>query len=242
MDAKKKKTLIIAGISVLVATGIAIGVGIAVNRYVQRKKESEMEILLKIARNEGSMSEADYKNYRTLLFLDDYQLPASLQNAFNKMRPYLVSAGAKMQANQITEGLKDLAKAKSLAPSDPMLKSQYNTVESLLVEAFKLNAPNTNIQEKINSAKEKSAGFWPSLLYLHPIGAIYNVASGYSEHQWRDARQWVERNVNDNVQKNLNFNKKLMGLDMNTKKLYSEAFKAISGGKDYFKTQKDNLK
>ncbi len=242
MEQKTKKVLGSKFIAPIVIAGVII-VGTAVYFIVKaaRKKKLEGEVLtlLNIAKAEGQMSEPDYQKFRKLMYVQDYRLPSNLFNAFEKIKPLLISAGNSIRSGYAQSSQQYFSEIRGKIDREPAaVKNMYNTVESLLSEAFKLGATSATIQDKINSSKRKSASFWQSLLYLHPIGTVYNVRSGYTESQWEDAKRFFDEQTISLLPENVAFNTKLLSQDFNTLKLFNDAYSALSGGKDYFALQK----
>lgn len=234
---KKRTVVLIASAALLILLGTTTY--IIVQKARKKKLEGEIDTLLTIARNEGKMTENDYQKYRKLMYMQDFNLPSNYQAAFNKIKPLLQSAGNSIRNGYAVSSQQYFADIRSRMQGEPTtVKNMYNIVEGLLAEAFKLNAPNASIQEKINSSKEKSQSLWQSILYIHPIGAVYNIASGYSKAQWEDARRFFDEQTVALLPENLSFNKKLLSQDFSTLKLFSDAYSALSGGKDYFAVQK----
>lgn len=238
MNPKTKKTVVIISIVAISALAIA-GVAILVTNARKKRNASEIEDLLTIAKNEGKMSQSNYEKYRRLIYMQNYSLPAMLQNAFNKIRPMLQSAGNGIRSGYAVSSMQYFQQIRDAIANEPQqVKSQYAKVEALLKEAFKLDATSSNYQEKINSSTSKSRSWWQSLLYLHPIGIVYNTATGYTESKWNELKLAYQKATDGLVQENINFNQKLLSEPFDTLKLFNDSYKALSGGKDYFEIQK----
>lgn len=241
MDPKYKKLLIGLGIAVIVI-GAGTGIALYAANARKRKNASEVEDLLTIARNEGKMSEGEYQRYRALIYLDNYKLPSNYAAAYKKVEPYLNQAGNAFKQGFAVSGMQYLQQARQAANTlAPDMLQEYNKVESLLTEAFKLNATDLNIQQKVNNAKVKSENWWQVMLYLHPIGIVYNTASGYTENKYNELKNKYDRWTTNLLPENIDFNKRLITQNSTaTLKLFSMAFAALSAGNDYFATQKAN--
>lgn len=238
MESTTKKWIV--GIVIAVAViGAGTGLMLYVNNKRKKKNASEIEQLLLIAKNEGGLSQEGYEKFRKLIYLESYQLPTQLQNAFNKIKPLLVSAGNSIRAGYAVAAQQYFTQMRSIIEREPSnIQTMYRTVESLLQEAFKLNAASASVQQRLNSANEKSIDWWgvvgevmfpvPSLVLKNTIMpdhsdlvyAFNKITSGSASPESR------------------NFDKQLMGQNVDTLKLFSEAYSALSGGKDFFEIPK----
>lgn len=239
MTPKTKKIVTIVSISAAIVL-LGTGTFLIIRNMRRKQQEDEITLLLDIARKEGNIKEGDYQKFRRLMYIDQYQLPANIRQVWDRIRPMLQSAGNGLRSGYAVSSMQYFTDIRNIiSTQSPSVKAAYNTVESLLAEAFKLNSATESTQQRLNSAKEKSISFWPSLLYLNPIGIAYNVSSGYTEKQWEQAKQKFDEYTSGLLQKNIQFNKKLLSQDLTTLKLFAESYKALSGGQDYFKYQKN---
>ncbi len=229
MNPKLKKVAIISSI-VLVAIGAGFGIYFIASGN-KKKKQSEIEALLTIARNEGALTEEGYQHYRKIIYMANYKLPLNYQNAFNQIKPLLVKAGDALRSGYPVSALQFLNEVNAKSNTfSPELKSEYQKVKSLLNEAFKLNSTNLATQNAITSANRKSGVWWEVLLVL-AVPPTLPAVGGYELYKYANRQKYQE---------DVDFNKKLLTqYDINTLKLFTEVYAALTGGKDYWEIQKN---
>lgn len=234
MSDKTKKIVAIAGIIILVA-GLATGGIVLLASAGKRRKEKELEMLLDIARKEGNLSAAGQEKFRKLIYLDDYALPIQLQNAFNKIKPLLEKAGNGIRQGYAVSSMQYFNDIERVMSTESVaVRNEFNTVKGLLQEAFKLNSTSDSSQQKLASANEKSYAWWRVVLeVVMPVPTIAISQDSALLSTYKKYRNGVAS------PESKNFNQKLIDQSWNTLKLFSEAYKALSGGKDYFSVQKN---
>lgn len=229
---QKTKTILTITTIILVLAGIGTGVGIWASRVRNKRNADEIETLLEIAHKEGNLSAEGYNKFRKLIYLDDYKLPASLQAAFNKIQPLLVKAGNGIRSGFAVSSMQFFNDITNIINTEStQVKNEYHQVQSLLQEAFKLNAASNSVQEKLNSANQKSVDYWKVV-----IEAVRAPLMESNTETKRLLQKWLTKKPSHET---TTFDKKLMNQSFDTLKLFSESFKALSGGKDFFAVPKN---